>query len=119
MGQFYRPRLQRGGARKAFVTPYWLICELNMLTWSISARTFPLRYTWKISRNASDSKTNLFVEVSDGSNKGMGEAAPNIRYEEVPDQLLADFKHIKSELPTKEIRLDELTWILDHLELKN
>jgi L-alanine-DL-glutamate epimerase-like enolase superfamily enzyme len=90
-----------------------------MLNWSISPRTLPLKYTWKISRNASDAKTNLFVEVNGEGHTGIGEAAPNIRYHEVPENLLADFENIKKNLPSKEIRLDELTWILDHMKLKN
>ena len=58
-----------------------------MLEWKISSRVLPLQYTWHIARNASDSKTNLFVTVSDGRARGTGEAAPNIRYGETPASL--------------------------------
>jgi L-alanine-DL-glutamate epimerase-like enolase superfamily enzyme len=90
-----------------------------MLSWSISSRTFPLRYTWKISRNASDAKTNLFVEINGERCKGMGEAAPNIRYNEIPDNLLADFTRIQSDLPAKQIALPEFVSLLDDLRLSN
>jgi L-Ala-D/L-Glu epimerase len=90
-----------------------------MLTWSISCSTFPLKYTWKISRNASDAKTNLFVEINGNGAKGMGEAAPNIRYHETPDKLLSVFEGIKSHLPDRQIPLPEFTGLLDELELPN
>lgn len=63
-----------------------------MLTWHIEAKQLELRYTWKISRNASDSKTNLFVRVADQQYIGIGEAAPNIRYHETPELLLGQFQ---------------------------
>jgi L-alanine-DL-glutamate epimerase-like enolase superfamily enzyme len=53
-----------------------------MLTWKIEPITLDLKYTWKISRNSSDQKTNLIVTVNDGTFFGKGEAAPNIRYHE-------------------------------------
>ena len=93
-----------------------------MLTWSISSRELPLRYTWKISRNATDAKTNLFVSVNSPDPSGsdrpaLGEAAPNIRYNETPDGLLADWERIKSDLPAKQIPLTEFTALLDGLHL--
>ncbi len=58
-----------------------------MLSWHLETRELHLRYTWKIARNASDSKINLFVRVSDELLWGIGEAAPNIRYQETPELL--------------------------------
>jgi len=64
-----------------------------MLTWTLTPLVLPLRFTWKISRNASTTKTNLIVRVQDpkGGAVGMGEAAPNIRYGETPEALQLEF----------------------------
>ncbi|WP_045689010.1 dipeptide epimerase [Hymenobacter sp. AT01-02] len=65
-----------------------------MLVWSLTPLTLPLRYTWKISRNAADVKTNLLLHVLDeaGGPIGWGEAAPNVRYGETPEALQAEFE---------------------------
>ncbi|MFD2785444.1 enolase C-terminal domain-like protein [Hymenobacter rubripertinctus] len=62
-----------------------------MLTWTLKPLLLPLRFTWKIARNASASKTNLLVEVAGGGYRGRGEAAPNIRYQETPEGLQSEF----------------------------
>jgi L-alanine-DL-glutamate epimerase-like enolase superfamily enzyme len=62
-----------------------------MLQWSIEPVRLELRYTWKISRNASDEKTNLIVTVTDGMVTARGEAAPNVRYGESPERLQEEF----------------------------
>ena len=62
-----------------------------MLTWTLTPLLLPLRFTWKISRNASASKTNLLVEVAGGGYRGRGEAAPNIRYQETSEGLQTEF----------------------------
>jgi len=65
-----------------------------MLRWHIEAKELHLRYTWKISRNSSDSKTNLFIRVADQHYVGIGEAAPNIRYNETADALTNQFTNL-------------------------
>ncbi len=55
-----------------------------------------MRYTWKISRNASDVKTNLFVTVGDERFQGRGEAAPNTRYGETPVLLQEQFQTLQA-----------------------
>ena len=67
-----------------------------MLTWTLTALPLPLRYTWKIARNASDSKTNLLVRVAAENDyyAGWGEAAPNVRYGETPAGLEAEFNRL-------------------------
>lgn len=72
---------------------------MHPLHWSIEAVILPLRYTWKISRNASTEKTNLIVKVSDGHATGTGEAAPNIRYGETPEAVHEQFKRFTSTAP--------------------
>lgn len=60
-----------------------------MLTaWTLTAYELPLRYTWKIARNASTTKTNLVVQATQA---GRGEAAPNVRYGETPALLHQQF----------------------------
>ena len=51
-----------------------------MIRWSIEIIQLDLKYTWKISRNATDFKKNIIVTVTDGNISGKGEGAPNVRY---------------------------------------
>lgn len=62
-----------------------------MPTWTITPHVLPLRYTWKISRNASTFKTNLLLQIAGAGHQGTGEAAPNVRYGESPELLQAQF----------------------------
>ena len=62
-----------------------------MTTWTLTAYELPLRYTWKISRNASSTKTNLVVQATQDGTIGQGEAAPNVRYGETPELLRQQF----------------------------
>ena len=62
-----------------------------MPTWTITAHLLPLRYVWKISRNASTTKTNLLLRVAGAGQQGLGEAAPNVRYGETPELLQQQF----------------------------
>lgn len=59
---------------------------MAMLHWTIETIRLELKYTWRISRNATDEKTNLVVKVTDGFHVGRGEAAPNIRYDESAEE---------------------------------
>lgn len=84
------------------------------MLWTIEPRELPLRYTWKIARNASTSKTNLLVRVqaeSDGP-VGWGEAAPNVRYGESPESLQAEFKQLVGSGLDQIKSLDELDELL-------
>lgn len=65
-----------------------------MLRWHIESKELQLRYTWKISRNSSDFKTNLFIRVADKKYVGIGEAAPNIRYGETAEDLNGQFESL-------------------------
>ncbi|QNH61306.1 dipeptide epimerase [Hymenobacter sediminicola] len=68
-----------------------------MPTWTLSTLELPLRFTWKISRNASTAKTNLLVQVrgDKAGAVGFGEAAPNVRYGESPQALQAEFETLQ------------------------
>jgi L-alanine-DL-glutamate epimerase-like enolase superfamily enzyme len=74
----------------------------------------PLRYTWKISRNASTAKTNLLLKVQDpaGSAAGWGEAAPNVRYGETPEGLQEEFTQLLAAGLGQCTTLEELTSFL-------
>jgi L-alanine-DL-glutamate epimerase-like enolase superfamily enzyme len=62
-----------------------------MLNWQLEPITLELKYTWKISRNSSNTKTNFVVHAHFGKWKGMGEVAPNIRYQETPENIAEGF----------------------------
>ncbi|MGY2133270.1 enolase C-terminal domain-like protein [Hymenobacter sp. HD11105] len=81
------------------------------MLWTLESRELPLRYTWKISRNASDTKTNLFVRVQQaaGGAVGWGEAAPNVRYNESPESLQREFEQLVASGLDKVTSLAELT----------
>ena len=63
-----------------------------MPIWTLTAHLLPLRYVWKISRNASTTKTNLLLRVVGHGHGGSGEAAPNVRYGESPELLSQQFE---------------------------
>ncbi|QHL88952.1 dipeptide epimerase [Nibribacter ruber] len=65
------------------------------MNWQIELLDLALKFTWKISRNASDMKTNLLVTVGDERTQGRGEAAPNIRYGETPELLQQQFNSLQ------------------------
>ncbi|GAB3867962.1 dipeptide epimerase [Hymenobacter segetis] len=62
-----------------------------MPIWTLTPHLLPLRYVWKISRNASATKTNLVLRVAGHGQQGTGEAAPNVRYGESPELLQEQF----------------------------
>jgi L-Ala-D/L-Glu epimerase len=84
-----------------------------MLNWHIEALALELKYTWKISRNASAGKINLFVRVSDGQHTGIGEAAPNIRYNEIPQNLILQFGKLVAAGLNNVQTLEELFYLLE------
>jgi L-alanine-DL-glutamate epimerase-like enolase superfamily enzyme len=68
-----------------------------MLNWELENKTFQLKYNWKLSRNETFQKTNFFIKVSDGLTTGMGEGAPNIRYQETPESVFDEFQILLSD----------------------
>ena len=74
---------------------------MPITTWTLTTLELPLRYTWKISRNASTTKTNLIVQAAQAGATGRGEAAPNVRYGESPELLRQQFEALLAAgLPT-------------------
>lgn len=93
---------------------------INTLNWSISEKTLPLKFTWKISRNSSDEKTNFFIKVGDISFQGTGEVAPNVRYGETHEIIKTEFDKFINSLPSKTLEtLEDFSTHLDSLNLKH
>ena len=63
---------------------------------SYEIKQLTLRHTWTIARNSSDFKQNVFVKLEKDGIIGIGEAAPNIRYDETPESTI---ELIKSAIP--------------------
>lgn len=59
--------------------------------WECQRLQLPLKYTWKISRNASNEKNNLLALLHIDGKTYAGEAAPNIRYEETIELIETQF----------------------------
>ena len=59
--------------------------------WECQRLQLPLKYTWKISRNASNEKNNLLVLLHIDDKTYAGEAAPNIRYNETIELIESQF----------------------------
>lgn len=68
------------------------------MEWTIEKIRLDLKYTWKISRNASTFKENFIVKCKGDGFEGIGEVAPNIRYNETPKNIAAAFEIIKNNL---------------------
>jgi len=54
-----------------------------------------LQHTWTIARNSSDVKHNVFVKYERDGVVGIGEAAPNIRYNETPESTIETIEKAK------------------------
>lgn len=89
------------------------------LSWSIQPIELELRYTWKISRNASNKKTNLIVRVGDGNIFAVGEAAPNVRYNETAERLEEEFKTFVKSVSSSIEGIQNLAELLKNLRLSH
>lgn len=90
-----------------------------MLRWKIESVTLDLKYTWKISRNSSDQKTNLIITVDDGTFSGKGEAAPNIRYQETAEDGIKLFPQFTSKISDSGIDINSIQPILKSIGIFN
>jgi len=89
------------------------------LNWSIEEKRLELIYNWKISRNESQHKINSFITIKDNFAFGMGEVAPNVRYDENPEKIQHQFVTFLNSQPHKIESLEELTELLTGLNLCN
>ena len=83
-----------------------------MPTWTLTPHLLSLRYVWKIARNASETKTNLLVQLAGGGHSALGEAAPNVRYGETPELLQQQFAQLEAGGLAQVETLDELDALL-------
>jgi L-alanine-DL-glutamate epimerase-like enolase superfamily enzyme len=83
-----------------------------MTTWTLATHKLPLSYLWKISRNASSTKTNLVLQATQAGISGRGEAAPNVRYGETPDLLQSQFNDLLAHGLDQADTLEGLTALL-------
>lgn len=90
---------------------------MNTQHWSIRSIQLPLRYTWKISRNATDEKINLLVRITEHGKSGEGEAAPNVRYGESPAILLEQFETFRRYVQAPIRTIEELLHTFEELQL--
>src|SRR5689334_11083524 len=89
-----------------------------MLKWQIEQIKLELKYTWKISRNASDYKLNSIITVGNGKWKGIGEVAPNIRYDETPEKIQTEFQRFVN-VSDNIHDVHDLEALLEELKLPN
>ncbi len=72
-----------------------------------------LKHTWTTARNASTVKANVLVRLSHGGIEGLGEAAPNVRYDEDWRTVMAALDRVGPLLGDDPSRHEEL---IDRLE---
>ena len=90
-----------------------------MLHWSINQLQLNLKYTWKISRNATDFKVNSIITCTDHIHEVKGEAAPNIRYNETPELLLASFEQFVNAGANAINNANDLSLLLNQVNVPN
>lgn len=62
---------------------------------SVETKRLQLAHTWTISRNSSNYKDNVFVYLEKDGITGMGEAAPNVRYNEDAERTTARIRSVE------------------------
>ncbi|NOT80087.1 MAG: hypothetical protein HOP07_13915 [Bacteriovoracaceae bacterium] len=88
-----------------------------MFTWSIKELELPLKFTWNISRNSSDTKKNFCVKVKNGSIEALGEVAFNVRYGESRELILEKFEEFKNNAPQDFNGVESLVAYLESTDL--
>jgi L-alanine-DL-glutamate epimerase-like enolase superfamily enzyme len=89
------------------------------MQWSIEWIILDLRYTWKISRNASEYKMNAIITAQNGRWKGIGEVAPNIRYNETQESIQQAFNDFVGRSAGRIHDLKDLEAVLNEIKLPN
>ncbi|MFN8576488.1 MAG: enolase C-terminal domain-like protein [Candidatus Sericytochromatia bacterium] len=87
------------------------------MIWNIEELKLPLKFTWKISRNSSDEKTNFLIRLNDNGLESLGEIAPNVRYGETHELILSQFNNFKSKYNENIKTIEDFTIFLDSLNL--
>jgi L-alanine-DL-glutamate epimerase-like enolase superfamily enzyme len=90
-----------------------------LLNWTIEKLVLPLKFTWKLSRNATDQKINFFIKVNAGKYTGIGEVAPNIRYHETPEKVLSEFAMVLNNELSIVRNYEDLRKLLSQFKISN
>ncbi len=88
-----------------------------MLTWSLEKIQLPLKFTWKISRNSSEVKTNYIVKVKSSDIEGIGEVAYNVRYAESEELIESSFTRFLDADPKRLSSVEDLAIVLKPLNI--
>lgn len=85
---------------------------------SLEKRHLELKVNWKLSRNQTTYKENFIVKLETAAGVFYSEIAPNIRYGETVDSILAQFQQWHSVVDWQQLeQLETLTLALDQTEL--
>lgn len=64
-----------------------------MLRWTLEKKELPLKFLWRISRGALETKLTYFIKLHEGfSSVSLGEVSPNTRYHNTPEVIESQFK---------------------------
>ncbi len=88
-----------------------------MFNWSIKEIELPLKFTWNISRNSSDTKRNFIIKVKNGSIEAFGEVAFNVRYGESREMIIEKFEEFKNNAPQEFTGVESLVSYLETTDL--
>lgn len=89
------------------------------MKWKIEELELPLKFSWALSRGATDKKTNFLVSVDRDGIIGRGEVAFNVRYGETKDAILLEFTRFKESLQGELDTLSDLNNFMQDLELSS
>lgn len=89
------------------------------MEWRLKQLRLELKYVWKISRNASEYKENFIIEFEHNGIVGIGEVAPNVRYNENPQIIAEAFDKFKQSANKPIEELKDLMQYLDIHPLPN
>jgi len=84
---------------------------MEKIRWELEPIDLHLKYTWKLSRNETDYKTNFIVKATFENYVGYGEVAPNIRFGETPELIETEFQSFLASLPLSGGLESDLSWI--------
>lgn len=90
-----------------------------MSVWNIKEIELPLKFTWAISRNSSNVKTNLIIEYKSNNVLGLGEVAFNVRYGESLELIHTQFEAFKNLCPPSLTTLGDLEPVFKKVDICN
>lgn len=93
--------------------------QQTISAWSMRSIHLDLKYVWKISRNSSAFKTNFIVQFEKNGFIGIGEVAPNIRYQETTESIQDAFAQFQQVAKDSELTIENLQQLKARLNLPN